>query len=55
MLNTDHFPYLIIDDSNAHLFCSGGPQARATGYQGWQRPDAPHRFRGSRPVGQTIP
>ena len=33
MLNTDKFPYLIIDDSNAHLFCSGAPAeaARATG------------------------
>ena len=55
MLNTDSFPYLIIDDSNAHLFCSGGPRAGATGYKGWQMPDAPHAFRGSRPVGNTIP
>ena len=55
MLNTDNFPYLIIDDANAHLFCGDGPQARATGYRGWQRPDTPHAFRGSRPVGQTIP
>ena len=56
MLNTDHFPYLIIDDSNAHLFCSGGPQARATGYQGWQRPGLRRTaFAASRPVGQTIP
>ena len=55
MLNTDNFPYLIIDDANAHQFCSGGPQSRATGYKGWQRPDAPHAFRGARPVGDTVP
>ncbi len=55
MLNTDNFPYLIIDDANAHLFCSGGPQSGSTGYKGWQRADAPHAFRGQRPVGRTIP
>ncbi len=55
MLNTENFPYLIIDDQNAHLFTAGGPQARPTGYKGWQNPHAPHAFRGQRPVGSTIP
>ena len=49
------FPYLIISDHNAHEFSSGGPLARHFGYRGWQRPDAPHAFRGGRPVGGTIP
>ncbi len=49
------FPYLIISDANAHEFCSGGPLARHFGYRGWQRPDAPHAFRGGRPIGGTIP
>ncbi len=55
MLNTNNFPYLIIDDANAHLFTKGGPQAGSTGYKGWQNPDAPHALRGQRPVGRTIP
>jgi hypothetical protein len=55
MLNTESFPYLIIDDQNAHLFCKGGPRAGSTGYKGWQKPDGPHAFRGPRPVGHTIP
>jgi hypothetical protein len=55
MLNTDTFPYLIIDDANAHLFSSGGPQAGSMGYKGWQNPTARHTFRGQRPVGQTVP
>ncbi len=49
------FPYLIISDANAHEFCSGGPLARQFGYRGWQRPDAPHAFRGGRPIASTIP
>jgi hypothetical protein len=49
------FPYLIISDSNAREFCSGGPRARTFGYRGWQRPDAPHAFRGGRPIASTIP
>jgi hypothetical protein len=49
------FPYLIISDTNAHEFCSGGPSARHFGYRGWQRPDAPHAFRGGRPIASTIP
>ena len=52
---TNNFPYLIIDDSNAHLFCSGAPRGGSTGYRGWQRPGKPHAFRGARPVGTTIP
>ena len=55
MLNTDNFPYLIIDDQNAHLFTRGGPQARSTGYKGWQNPEVRHAFRGQRPVGRTVP
>ena len=55
MTNTVSYPYLIIDDANAHLFTKGGPQAGSTGYKGWQKPDAPHAFRGQRPVGRTIP
>ena len=48
MLNTDNFPYLIIDDANAHLFCSGGPQARATGLPGLAAAGRSPRF--SRPA-----
>lgn len=55
MLTAENYPYLVIDNHNAHLFCSGGPQARSTGYKGWQNPHAPHAFRGQRPVGRTIP
>ncbi len=49
------FPYLIIDDHNARLFTKGGPRAGSTGYKGWQNLDAPHAFRGQRPVERTIP
>jgi len=49
------FPYLIISDANAREFCSGGPRAGSLGYKGWQRPDAPHSFRGGRPVVGAIP
>ncbi len=49
------FPYLIISDANARQFCAGGSRAGNFGYQGWQRPDQPHRFRGGSPVARTIP
>lgn len=50
MLSAESYPYLIIDDFNAHRFVDG-----STGYQGWQRPGTPHLFRAKQPVGRTIP
>jgi hypothetical protein len=55
MLNAEGYPYLVIDDFNAHHFTAGGSLAGSTGYRGWQRPGAPHAFQGKRPVGRTIP
>ena len=55
MRNAESYPYLVIDDFNAHHFTAGGSLAGSTGYKGWQRPGAAHAFQGKRPLGQTIP
>jgi hypothetical protein len=50
------FPYLIISDANYRQFAGTDPgRSFSTGYHGWQRPDAPHAFRGKRPIDHTIP
>ena len=49
------FPYLIITDSNKTQFEGTAPQARPTGYLGWQHPDAPRVFCGPKPVTDLIP
>ena len=48
------FPYLVIDDSNAHLFAADNPGG-PTGYFGWHVPGRPYPFRGPKPVNGTIP
>jgi hypothetical protein len=53
-MDTKGYPYLVIDDSNAHEFAADNPGG-STGYQGWHTPGTPHVFRGPRPVGSTIP
>jgi hypothetical protein len=49
------FPYLIITDANLPQFKGTAPQAKPTGYLGWQHPDAPRVFRGPKPVANLIP
>ena len=50
------FPYLVIDDDNAHEFA--GQQStgqKSTGYEGFHKPGSPHVFRAGIQIAQTIP
>lgn len=48
----DYSKVFHIDDDTADSFVTS---ENPTGYAGWQKPDAPHVFKASRPVGETVP
>ncbi len=55
MLNTEAYPYLVIDSDNAHVVDDHGQLGGATGYAGWQRPGSPHEFAADLPATELIP
>ena len=69
-MNAAAFPYLIISDANYKQFTGTNPAVEprtcpqhqlvpalrgSTGYKGWQHPQTPRTFRGSRPLSNLVP